>query len=282
MIKAGFIDYYLNEWHANNYPLWLREQAESRGLDLDLGYAWAETENEVSTDQWCKKYQMKRMASPEALVECCDVVIVLSPDHPEHHERLSKTALESGKRVYIDKTFSPDLDSGIRLFEKADQSGTLLFSSSALRFSEELKDFREKRAKCPAFCSTTGPGVYSNYSIHQFEMLDCILGEGAKRVKATQSGSGLTIWIEYPDRLGTMLQTPTGVFSADIAWEKESIHIAECTRSFDNLIASMLDFFEKGIVPVKRDETLEAIALREAGALALQSPDIRIPVRRER
>ena len=24
-MKIGFIDYYLDEWHANNYPDWFRE-----------------------------------------------------------------------------------------------------------------------------------------------------------------------------------------------------------------------------------------------------------------
>lgn len=25
MKKIGFIDYYLSEWHANNYPAWIKE-----------------------------------------------------------------------------------------------------------------------------------------------------------------------------------------------------------------------------------------------------------------
>ena len=29
MIRLGFIDYFLEEWHANNYPDWLRRQAEA-------------------------------------------------------------------------------------------------------------------------------------------------------------------------------------------------------------------------------------------------------------
>lgn len=27
MKKIGFIDYFLDEWHANNYPDWIRETA---------------------------------------------------------------------------------------------------------------------------------------------------------------------------------------------------------------------------------------------------------------
>ena len=32
--KIGFIDYYLDEWHANNYPQFLREATNSRSLML--------------------------------------------------------------------------------------------------------------------------------------------------------------------------------------------------------------------------------------------------------
>lgn len=27
MKKTGFIDYYLDEWHANNYPQWIRNMS---------------------------------------------------------------------------------------------------------------------------------------------------------------------------------------------------------------------------------------------------------------
>lgn len=118
MIRLGFIDYFLDEWHANNYPDWLRRQAEARGIKLDLGYAWADCERGLTTDAWCRKYRMRRMQSQEALIEACDAIIVLSPDHPEQHERLGRLALESGKRVYMDKTFAPDLACGVRLFDR--------------------------------------------------------------------------------------------------------------------------------------------------------------------
>ena len=28
MGKIGFIDYYISEWHANNYPAWLKQANE--------------------------------------------------------------------------------------------------------------------------------------------------------------------------------------------------------------------------------------------------------------
>ena len=42
MKKIGFIDYYLSEWHANNYPAWINEAADKLGLDCKVAYGWAE------------------------------------------------------------------------------------------------------------------------------------------------------------------------------------------------------------------------------------------------
>ena len=42
MKTIGFVDYYISEWHANNYPIWFKEIAEKSGKDFVVKYAWAE------------------------------------------------------------------------------------------------------------------------------------------------------------------------------------------------------------------------------------------------
>ncbi|MEK3888785.1 hypothetical protein [Bacillus sp. FSL K6-3431] len=115
MKRIGFIDYYLDEWHANNYPAWIKENAKAAQRNYDVVYAWAEVDqpnpNSLDTASWCSQNQVQALSSIEQLVEKSDCIMVLSPDHPEHHERLARLPLMSGKPVYIDKTFSPDLAS---------------------------------------------------------------------------------------------------------------------------------------------------------------------------
>ena len=38
MKKIGFIDYYISEWHANNYVGWIHEITD----EYRVSYAWAE------------------------------------------------------------------------------------------------------------------------------------------------------------------------------------------------------------------------------------------------
>ena len=45
MKKIGFIDYYISEWHANNYPKWIAAAAEALGVDYKVEI-WAKEELE--------------------------------------------------------------------------------------------------------------------------------------------------------------------------------------------------------------------------------------------
>jgi hypothetical protein len=282
MLRLGFIDFYLNEWHANHYPDWLRQQAAGRSIELELGYAWAETEKDMTTQAWCQRYGMRAMETPSALIDACDGILVLSPDHPQHHERLGRLALMSGKPVYMDKTFAPGLEAGRRMFDLAAAHGTPLFSSSALRFSRELEPYRQGAAEAASFCAVTGPGVYDNYSVHQLEMINTIMGCGARRVKALEAGAGRSLWIDFGGRAATMTQTPAGEFGADIVTALNSSHVAACSEPFEGLIDAMLTFFTRGEIPVTRRQTLEVIALRDAGLQALQRQDTWIEVADQR
>ncbi|MCD9022694.1 hypothetical protein [Cohnella silvisoli] len=115
----------------------------------------------------------------------------------------------SGKPIYIDKTFSPDLQSGIRMFELAEKHGTQLFSSSALRFSKELADYPDSRVSRDSieFMATAGPCYYDNYAVHLFEMIVSMMGVGARRIKSLSSNQGRLLVTEYADgRQASMLQ----------------------------------------------------------------------------
>ena len=64
MKTIGFIDYYIDEWHANEYPGFIKAYNEKNGTDYQVKYVWAEIDKEggVSTDDWCKKYGAEKHA----------------------------------------------------------------------------------------------------------------------------------------------------------------------------------------------------------------------------
>jgi hypothetical protein len=284
MKKIGFIDFFLDEWHANNYPAWIRDNCKAVGRDMDVAYAWAQAPapGGLDTDAWCSKYQVEKLPTLEAVVEKSDYLIVLSPDHPEHHETLSRLPLMSGKPVYIDKTFSPDLASGARMFDLAEKYHTPMFSSSALRYAKELGVFPNDQVNRETleYVATAGPGKFSNYSVHQLEMIVALLGAGASRIKSLSSENGVLLSMEYSGgRRASMLQMAAAPFQVLFQLKNgKSEFVAECSDIFPRLIHFMLDFFESGKPPVPRDETLEIMALIEAGRKALTSYDTWVTV----
>lgn len=284
MKKIGFIDFFLDEWHANNYPAWIRENIAQVGRDMDVAYAWAKATapSGLDTARWCQQFQVEPLASLEAVVEKSDYLIVLSPDNPEYHEELSRLPLMSGKPTYIDKTFSPDLQTGARIFALAEKHGTPTFSSSALRYTQELAGFPDEKVnrKTLEYVATAGPGIFANYSVHQLEMIVSLLGPGANRVKSLSTQHSTFLAIEYADgRKGSMLQMSQTPFQLSLQLrDGEGLYIPTCSEIFPRLIHRMLDFFASGKPPVPKEETLEIMALIEAGRKALTCDDTWVPV----
>ena len=117
-MKIGFIDYYLDEWHSNNYPE-LIAKASNGAHEVCCAFAYREPPAEMnlrSNAQWSADYGIPLVSSIEEVIERSDCLVVLSPDNPEMHEILCQLPLASGKRTYIDKTFAPDKATAERIF----------------------------------------------------------------------------------------------------------------------------------------------------------------------
>lgn len=276
MKKIGFIDYYIDEWHANNYPRMIRTGPWKDKFDVVL--AWEETprEGKKSLDQWCREQQVGKASSIEEIVKTCDCVVVLSPDNAERHEDLADLPLRSGKPVYIDKPIAPSLASAKRLFAKAEKHGTPMMSSSALRFETTLATAIGKIGGQPVrLAATRGGGVWSVYAIHQIEMLVMILGTGARRVMQCGNERSDLMVIDYGDgRRGVVHLVPDHPFQLTAQYGENSVTVINSMDDFfPHFIEAMLAFFDTGRSPVPKEQTLEIAALIEAGSAALQTPD---------
>lgn len=280
MKTIGFIDYYLDEWHANNYPRWIRESSRAGEFDVTLAWQELQPEGKRSLEEWCKEQQVAPARSIAQVVSECDCLVVLSPDDPERHQDLCALPLQSGKPVYVDKTFAPDRSTAARLFAQAEQHGTPMYSTSALRYVESLQTALHQLAGARVeFVGTRGPGDWTNYAVHQIEPLVMFLGLGATRVMQVGNKQARVLVIDYPDgRRGSVLQATDHPFGFSVSGDQQTIDLTDMGDFFPRFIDGMLAFFESGHVPVPKEQTLEIVALIEAGAAALQSPDTWVPV----
>lgn len=271
MKKIGFIDYYLDEWHANTYPDLVKELSDGK---YEVCYAYAKIDSPkggLKSTEWAEKYGIELLDTIEEVVLKSDVLIVLSPDNPEQHEELTDLPLKSGKPVYVDKTFAPDKETAIRIFENAKRHGTPCFSSSALRFATELDEI--EKSKIYKIISE-GPDLFEKYVIHQVEPIVKLMGTRAKRVMGLGDLIHPSLIIEFED--GRLVQIRHGLetdFRFTVADEKNNeIHYFIKSSYFRLFVKEMLEFFETGKAPVSPEETIDVIAICSAGKKALENP----------
>jgi hypothetical protein len=264
MKTVGFIDYFLNEWHANEYPAMIKAYNEKNGTDYQVKYAWAEMDipEGMSTDEWCELHGVIRCNSIKELCEKCDYVVVLAPSNPEKHLEYAKEVFECGKSPYIDKTFAPDYATAKEIYALAEKYGVKFFSSSALRYAEELNAYM---GTAKAISTVGGGSNLDEYIIHQIEMAVKCLGVGAEKVRYSKHADQEWAEVSYPDgRYATMMFAPCMPFAATVADEEgRSAHVAINSPFFDYLIADIFHFFETGETSFCSCETLEVMKIRE-------------------
>lgn len=276
--KIGFIDWFIDEFHANCYVKCFRESA--LGKEFEVAMAWEDHANPQgrALKEWCAANHVTPARGIAEVVEACDVLCVLAPSNPETHEILARLPLQSGKPVYVDKPFTTNRESAERMFALAEQHNTPLWSSSALRFSDEIiclrsETFQNKRID---FAQALGGGrLFSEYCIHTLEMIVMLLGSDPRRVMSVGKSPDEMVVIEYPDgRRGMITQTPPAAFGLNCRAGDQMVSLLRTeSRMFENLSDEILRFFATGQAPVEPRETIAVTALTAAAVKAVQTPE---------
>ncbi len=270
MKKIGFIDYYLDEWHANNYPAFFENVV---GDEMKVCYAWAKIDapNGMTNKEWSEKYNIPLLNTMEEVIEKSDYIIVLSPDNPEMHLELTDLPLKSGKPVYVDKTFAPTLADARKIFENADKHGTPCYSSSALNFTPELKNVKKEGI---TRINSVGSGRFEIYAIHQIEQIVNLMGPDAKRVMYLGKSDHPAMLIEFSNgRIAQINHFMDQPFSMSIGYEDGTTASMRVDSDFfGECLSSMAEFFRTSEIPVPHSQTLAVIAIIEAGNKARNNP----------
>lgn len=266
MKKIGFIDYYISEWHANQYPGWIEEMSKELGYDYKVCYGYGEIENSLtdnrSTDEWCKAYNVEKCETIEEICSKSDYLIILSPSTPEKHLLYAKDAFKCGKRTYVDKTFAPSKEEAEKIYALGEKYGTKFFSTSALRYASEIYGGE----KDVAITTTGGGRALEEYVIHQIEMIAVRMGMDVKRLKTVKTGEkDYEVHLEYADgRKALMKYNPANKFSMERTNEKGEITYTDIKSDFfRTLIKKILIFFETGEVDFNVKDTIKIMAVRE-------------------
>ena len=262
MKKIGVVDYYISEWHANNYPLWL----EKISADYEISYVWAEKDvspvDGVTTDEWCKRFSAEKCDSIEELCEKSDAVMILAPDNSEKHIEYARRVFAYSKCVYIDKTFTSSYSEAEEIFSLSEKYNTPFFSTSSLRYSTELDELADVK-----HVIVTGTvALFHEYIVHQTEIAVKLISSPARRVRLDVDGNYRVCRIEAEEGKTALLTyakgMPYGVVCEDSSGK--SVYRAIKSDFFVELTKDIVRFFDTGKPSFDTKESLEVMRIHDA------------------
>ncbi len=225
-----------------------------------------------------KKLGIPLVEKPTDMIGKIDGLLLCSLEGGVHLER-AIPFLEKGIPLFIDKPFTCGRKDALALAEISRKHNTPVFSSSSLRYAEEVVRLLadtppEERVGAatwgPASLSEMpgkNPGLF-HYGIHAAEMLYALMGPGCVRVQAIhQNETDQVTGIWSDGRIGTLrgLRTGNQGFGLTLFGKKAIKSQGVGTGTiYRELLKKMVIFFQTKKAPVDLAETVELMAFLEA------------------
>ena len=271
MIRIGFVDYYIDEWHAHNFAKRYKELSAGIGIECEIAGVFAVVEKpsdeKLSTAQWCENYGIRHYENVTELANDCDAFVIFAPDDPEIHPALCRLTFPFGKPTFVDKTFAISVRAARNMLAMAEKNGTRMYTTSSLRYATEVRDVIGKN-------EVTVKGNYvhmKDYLVHTGEMIVTALGVGMSTVCCHIDGEAYKFDVGYTDgRHGTVVMTP------EFGFEVNGNEVQ--SDFFGGQIKDIISFFAGADSPVSTNEIIDVARFVEGGLLAIGSPDKEIDV----
>jgi Oxidoreductase family, NAD-binding Rossmann fold len=225
------------------------------------------------------KWGVEIVGSIEELCKKVDAVLLESVDGRPHLNQV-RPVFAAKKRVFIDKPFTAGYADALEIVRLSRESGTPFFSSSSLRFANDLQAMKRDEKLGPVLGAFTyGPAPTEPhhpdlfwYGIHAVEMLYTLMGPGCQSVTRIRAEGADVVVGKWKDgRLGTMRGIRDGKqdYGAVAFGAKANLATPTPMKSdYRNLLVEVVKFFQTGAPPVPPEETLEMMAFMEAADLS--------------
>jgi len=230
-----------------------------------------------------KGYGVPLVDKPEDMIGQVDAVCIESQAGSVHLDRV-RPFLQAGIPAFIDKPFADTVANAKAMAELAEKHGVVLFSSSSLRFADEVAavvadgegvgKIVGANAYSPASLHEGNPGLL-HYGIHGVETLYGLMGPGCRAVStAFTEGAEVSTGLWEGDRIGVVRGTRAGAHSYGFcAWgEKKVVQSPISTANiYRNLLREIVKSFQTGVASVPMSETIEIIAFINAALESSQN-----------
>jgi predicted dehydrogenase len=263
--RIGYVDYKLDNFHANVYLKILRGELKERGYAVAGCTAARPKEGRA----WAEANQVPYYRTVAELNAHVDVFMVLAPSNPETHLALCEQVLPCGKTTYVDKTFAPDLATARQIFALADQHGCAMQTTSALRYTNVQACVSDVgRASVRHLVAWGGGRSFGEYAIHPVELAVSCMGPKVESLMRRGTGRQSQLLLNFSGGRTAVVnvyvnaQTP---FAASVTTNAGTqIFTVDDSRLFVDTAAAILGFFDAGRPSIDRAESLAIRAILDA------------------
>ena len=250
------------------HPEWrIKPVAAFKGGSADLKASYSRVEKFAADLH--DKHHVEIVGSIEELLPKVDVVLLQSLDGRVHLAQAAPV-LKAGKRLFIDKPLAASMADARRIVALAKETGTPFFSSSAMRFGDDMARLRDnpgvgkvtKVEGSSPLDKAIGHPDLAFYGIHGVEALFTVMGPGCVSLSRKLEGrADVTTGAWQDGRVGVYYAPAKGEkLPAVQVWGAQGTTSSAPSRSvYEGLVRAMAEFFHTGRPPVAAAETLEVM-----------------------
>lgn len=250
MLKIGLYGVgHLGKFHLNNWK-------EIPGVDI-VGFY---DPNDDTAREVSDKYQLPRFLDPDALMDACDAIDVVTPTN--YHFLWCEKAIKKGKHVFVEKPLAHTMEEARQLVKLAEESGSKVQVGHVERFNPAflaLKDvtlnpmFIEVHRLAQFNPRGTEVSVILDLMIHDIDIVLSIVKSDVKSISA----SGVGVMTETPDIANVRIEFHNGCV-ANLTSSRISMKKMRKMRLFQKDAYIGIDFLNKKTEIIKLKEAQDS------------------------
>lgn len=254
--RIGYVDYQLDNFHANTYLAAIRGPLVGRGYDVAGATAMATAPGR----EWADRNRVRWFETPRDMAAHVDCFAILAPSDPQVHLGLCEQVLPFGKPTFVDKTFAPNFAIAEKIFKLADEHRAAVQTTSALRATEVQRYVATCRDDVQSMHVWAGGSSLGEYIIHPLELLISCLGPSVIDMMRLGLDTHPQFVLKFAGGRTGVIDFAAGIdvdFAAAVTTLQQTKFITvDCSRLFIDAAAAILDFFDAAKPLIDRRETL--------------------------
>jgi len=248
MLKVGIFGVgHLGKFHLNNW----------REID-DVEVVGFYDPNDETANEVENKFELKRFASIDKLMDKCDAVDIIAPTN--FHFDLCQAAIKKGKHVFVEKPMADTLEQGKQIVQMVKEAGVKLQVGHVERFNPAFLALKNISLN-PMFIEVhrlaqfnprgTEVSVILDLMIHDIDIVLKLVKSDVKNISA----SGVAVMTDTPDIANVRIEFNNGCV-ANLTSSRISMKKMRKMRLFQKDAYIGIDFLEKKteIIKLKTSE----------------------------